>query len=279
MEKTVEIEILKEIIDEFKFNNIKYWVTDGTALKLYRDNILFPSSDFDFAMFSEEIPKVLVVCENLKKNGYSVAYQNRLPFVEDFILIYPPKQCRFGPISFNFYHKNQNEAFSRNFNHPYRKEKFWIKFFALGFKLQDASSVNNITATYKMFSLIPKKIQLFFSKIIFIIYANFAKTYWYVIPLVFFNSLRKIEHSNLEFFIPKDIENFLEYRYGKTWRTPIKDWNKFECSHVRIRRLKSIKVKQYSVEPDCIEQDHCAPDVFAFSDQEINQILLRDKKE
>jgi len=272
----VENKVLKEVITEFVNNNIFYWVTDGTALKLYRDNIVYPSSDFDFAMFSDTIPKVLEVCAFLKTKGYLIAYQNGLPFVEDFILVYPPKQCSFGPISFNFYHKNETEAFARNFNHPFRKEKLLIKCFALGFRLQEKSKINNKTMIQKIISYFPKPIRLFFSSIFFTIYERFAKTYWYVIPIEFFSSFKKIKLYDLDFYVPEDIENFLEYRYGSTWKTPIKNWNKFECQHVRIRKLSYASAKKYKVKCDIIEEDSSCPDVFAFSDDEIEQIKLRD---
>lgn len=275
----IEVETLKCVINELTSQKIKYWVTDGTALKLYRDNTIFPSSDFDFAMFSYDIPKALIVCDNLKKLGYVVAYQNRLPFVEDYITMNPPKECTFGPITFNFYHIGKDEAFHRNFSHPFRKEKIWIKFFSLGFKLQEKPLDSNRTISRKIFSFIPYPVRNIVSKILFMIYEKYAKTYWYVVPLDFFTSLQKIKIYDLELLIPRDIENFLEYRYGTTWKTPIKYWNQFECQHVRIRPLKYARVKKYRV-PHVVSSYNkfIDWDVFAFNDEEIEKILLRDKR-
>jgi phosphorylcholine metabolism protein LicD len=276
MDKSLEIRILNTIIEEFNKHNISYWVTDGTALKLYRDNKIFPSSDFDFAMFSDEIPKVLLVCNELEKQGFSVGYQNRLPFVEDFIIIYPPESCAYGPISFNFYHIFQNEAFARNFNHPFRKEKLLLKLFTLGYKLQDNKVKYGSNIIHNIISLIPITIRKLISYSLFNVYEILAKTYWVVVPLRFFNSLKRVKFMGLELFIPEDIESFLEYRYGPNWKTPIKNWNKFECQHIRIRKLNTFKPKKYIVFCKHDLEDHKAADVFSFSDDEINQIQLRD---
>ena len=278
MEKQYEVKVLKEVTEGLKKQNIKYWLTDGSALKLYRDNTLFPSTDFDFAMFADDIPQILTVCEILKEKGYTTSYQNGLPFVESLIEIFPPNTCSFGPISFNIYNKNNNEAFSRNFDHPFRKEIFWIKVYSLGFKLQEKRIIKNQKGSLKVISFIPKFIKYPIGKILFYIYECFAKTYWNVVPMRFFNSLRKVEIFGLEFFIPEDIVNFLEYRYGSVWKTPVKNWDKFACQQVRIRRLNyyDYKVKKYKVKSDNTLY-FSGSDIFAFNDSEIEQIILRDK--
>ena len=116
-------------------------------------------------MFSDEIPKVLLVCNELEKKGFSIGYQNRLPFVEDFIIIYPPESCDFGPISFNFYHIYKNEAFARNFNHPFRKEKLLLKLFSLGFKMQEKKVKYEKNIVYNVISLIPIPIKKLISNL------------------------------------------------------------------------------------------------------------------
>ena len=45
-----------------------------------------------------------------------------------------------------------------------------------------------------------------------------------IVPKHYFEKLGTIKFYQVMFSIPSDVEGYLEYRYGKDWKTPKKDW-------------------------------------------------------
>jgi phosphorylcholine metabolism protein LicD len=45
-----------------------------------------------------------------------------------------------------------------------------------------------------------------------------------VIPKHYYENLDSINFQGIEFKIPSNVEQYLEYRYGKDWKTPKKDY-------------------------------------------------------
>jgi hypothetical protein len=62
------------------------------------------------------------------------------------------------------------------------------------------------------------------------LYKNFKGTWKsnkhkiFQIPYKFLNSLEKIEFLGVDVYVPCCVEEYLEFQYGKDWRTPIKDF-------------------------------------------------------
>ena len=46
------------------------------------------------------------------------------------------------------------------------------------------------------------------------------------VPVKFYKKLGTLEIRGHKFSVPEDTEGYLETRYGKTWRTPIIDWDR-----------------------------------------------------
>ena len=44
-------------------------------------------------------------------------------------------------------------------------------------------------------------------------------------PRRFYEESTRMEFDGMEYSVPEDYEGYLEYHYGKDWRTPIKEWN------------------------------------------------------
>ena len=70
-------------------------------------------------------------------------------------------------------------------------------------------------------SLLRKRI----TKIVFIIYEKIGlKDVYWVVPIHYLTNLSTIKFYGKEFKIPFNVDDYLEYRYGRNWRIPKKDW-------------------------------------------------------
>ena len=263
------IDLLRAFNDTFQ--GIDYWLIDGSALKAYRDKQFVKSTDIDLAFWQSDIKKVINRCEKLKKLGFKLVYQNFLLYVEDHIIIVPPKKsnCEFELISLHFFSCHKDEAVMRNFSHPFRNSFLSIRLFALLKKIFSSSKKSFITHGSYLFIL--KKI---FFKFVFIIYESIGKSYWIVTPRFYFHSLSTIKVHNIEFKIPANIKDYLFFRYGKDWKKPKKNWNLNDCNNVRIRQLSELsRPNGHFVNPEFFSYEcRKCRDVFDFSDEKVKSI-------
>jgi lipopolysaccharide cholinephosphotransferase len=58
----------------------------------------------------------------------------------------------------------------------------------------------------------------------------------YILPKRFHDSFKEIEFYGEKYLMPEDIEGYLEYNYGKDWKTPIhrKNWDYYSSNHSKI---------------------------------------------
>lgn len=268
-----DLEVLNEVFNALDEASLFYWLIDGTALKAYRDGQFSKSTDIDLALWSQDIASVLSVCEILKKSGFGIIYQNYLHIVEDHIIVIPPKEkkCQFELVSFHFFSKFNNEAIMRNISHPFRISFVSLKTFSLINKFFSVKS--NV-----ILSSIPFIIRKLFYRLVFYFYQNTSTTYWYVIPIRFFENMSTINLYGRKFYIPSNIEQYLKFRYGNDWKIPMKSWVLSDCLHTRIRKVGLIRnIKQYYVYPDKLNFrcKNCI-DVFNYTNEEICKIKKLD---
>jgi phosphorylcholine metabolism protein LicD len=44
-------------------------------------------------------------------------------------------------------------------------------------------------------------------------------------PRRFYEQTTRMEFDGASYSVPRDYEGYLEYHYGRDWRTPVKEWN------------------------------------------------------
>ena len=64
--------VLKEVNSNLINCNIKYWLDAGLLLKHTRGQSLFPSSDIDFGVKSDEIKNLIKFTKIMNKKGYVI---------------------------------------------------------------------------------------------------------------------------------------------------------------------------------------------------------------
>jgi len=197
------------IINLFNKYQINYWLDSGTLLGIMRDGkIIKDDKDIDIGMWVKDEIKLKKLLSLIVKKGYLVDISS------------------YG--NYNFKYKfipeeNNRELYVIDINlfNVYRKYAWCPQvlnfrlYYKLSFKLR--RFISNIYFIYK----INKKVKNV-TKIQITRYPNLLKhleTWW--VPVNYFKET--IFLKDLRIFVPKDWENYLEFRYGN-WGIPNKDW-------------------------------------------------------
>jgi len=164
--------ILCEVSDVLKYMGIKHWLTNGTALGVYRDGDFIPwDDDIDIDLYMEEFEPNLT---QIKQALWGLKFVVR---------------CTEG-----------REAKISVFKHG---EKLSLR----GLYLDPTYKDNQYRLRHS-----------------------------YKYPRKFYETERAIFFNGRKFLIPSPTEEFLEYCYGKNWKTPLKSDDEREYSTKKIRR-------------------------------------------
>ena len=270
---------IKNILDKFE---IDYWLDSGTLLKAVRNSDIIPSSDLDFGSWQSEMDKVLLACEEFRKDGFKVKFQGGLPSLEDHVQIEIPGKYNlpFSNFDIYLYGKNNSEAFRRNIHHPLRRSSGSICLALYKILLQEKISTHNWKRRF--LEKIPYQLRLKLAKFIFSFYYNSYESIWFVVPSVYFENMSKINLYNLKFKVPEDSHSYLEYRYGSTWKIPRKNWSLADGQLIRLRKINSLAkelIVSKRVESDVIikkKLNRKPRIVFKFTKREIEKIRKLD---
>ena len=236
--KVTSINNLFEMLND---NQINYWLDAGTLLKGVRDRDFLNSSDIDLAIKWEDHNKVIALKSQLIESGYEVVIQNSLPFLEDIYTIILPKAInQIRSVDIYIYHQFEDEWVRRSIhkpliNHYSRHIYFLAKRLLIHEKYEGGFS--------KLLYIIPFKLRFTLGRLIFKIYERYGKTNWFVVPDRFFAEFTRIKIYGISFVIPKLSEDYLKYRYGESWRIPIKrelwcmKWKNSETKFLQQRKL------------------------------------------
>ena len=230
----VFINILEEL-------EIDYWLEGGTALAAYRDGTILPwEHDFDVGVLKEDLEKKInefIVKINNIDCEYSI--QKNYPFLDNIIQLYSNnKQCNPNQIDIYLYTLKGDSIYMRWFNSPIGFGSSVIN--NLMFLSNKIIKKNSLNKNYFKKILINFPIILFY--LCFYINFYFYKSRYHCFPYYFFSKKKKINFCNLNLKIPYEIEKFLEYRYGKNWKQPDKNFNQAgKWKHSKARPILSQK--------------------------------------
>ncbi len=222
--------ILKYVSDKLVDNNLEFWLEGGTALSAYRDETIFDwEHDIDLAIWYEDLKKLLNSIDQFISDGCKVKIQKGFPFIDNVIQLFIPEEItginpHINQVDFYIYRKCGDFGYMRWLNAPtgYFSQSIRVVYFWLKSNLL----ISDISKRYLIINyIIPKKMRYFIFKTFFYFYYRYGKCIYHVIPVKYFNELKKINLYNIFFNISKDTEGYLEYRYGKNWKTPDSEFN------------------------------------------------------
>tara|TARA_B100000886_G_scaffold39347_2_gene24340 strand:+ start:1427 stop:2176 length:750 start_codon:yes stop_codon:yes gene_type:complete len=207
----------------FDTENIEFWIEAGTALGVYRDKQILPwDHDIDIAIWYDSVPSEKKFEHFFSQKGYQVIFQKGFVYLDNIIQL-KRKNCdnnEYIDIDIYLYKETDNTAVMRWINSP------------IGFLAKTKQSL--LYGFNKFLNLKKENIiinKIFFKNFIFLslfklflyIYIHTTYCYSHTFPKKYFKELTVLQIYGVSIKIPKDIESFLEFRYGKGWK--IKDQN------------------------------------------------------
>jgi len=73
-------------------------------------------------------------------------------------------------------------------------------------------------------SVLPLELRRFLANKLWLVLGKCGCIIPMVVPKHYFEELSTIRFYGMKFNVPSKTEKYLEYRYGKNWRTPVKNW-------------------------------------------------------
>ena len=205
-----------KIIEEL---NIDYWLEGGTALSAYRDGEILPwEHDCDIGVLKKNlVNKLPIFIDRLSNIDTEIIIQKKFPFIDNIIQIYcKDKFSNPNQIDIYLYTEKNKNIYMRWFNSPLGLGSQVLKSILYLVTLRLSKKNNNF---------IKKNIYEIIFKFFFYINFKFYSSTYHSFPKIFFEKKKKIIFCGLKLNIPFMIEDFLEYRYGKNWKIPDKNFN------------------------------------------------------
>ena len=216
---------VKAVFDKF---DIRYWLDLGTLLGAVRDGKIIPwDDDIDFGVMDSSWEKIVSILPEFRKRGFFVECESsESPVNYRYISLYR-LGCFVGVYPFSF--KN-DYAVRLDIIQPFFTRILTVIYHFLSFNDAHSTSKNRFLLNlFKRFLILfPSKLRKPLSKPVWILLRALKEkgcTYLPVIvPKQYFEKLITIKFYEDIFSIPSNVEEYLEFRYGKDWKVPKKEW-------------------------------------------------------
>ena len=211
-----ELLILKEVHNWIIENHLILWLDQGTLLGVIRDNKLIENdSDIDLSFLLKDAK---LITNNLHK-------------LQGFQIIFEPSEI----------HLFKNKVIvSFHGNQKLTKEPYYFNLYST---ISTTSKIQ--TRCLQLFNICQfrnpvigriAKFEFNITKNSFIRYLlkklsakrlpSYGKTvFGFKTPIHFFDTLNIIHFNNMDWQIPFNTEQYLQFKYGSTWRTPDPKWD------------------------------------------------------
>ncbi len=222
MNEEAAIKTLLEVKAVLDKHGVEYWIDSGTLLGAVRDGKFIPwDNDIDLGSWESELPKILDACKELKRKNYQVYISNNVTILKEI------------PLSIGLYAEHGGEAirktiFPRNLLAQILQRLYLIFLSAAYLKelvvqnkdFKMANLTRNLVYILSNFPLASKK----GAKLVLYIAEKLGCVLCWKIPIKYLKHLSTIKFYNTEVRAPSLPQEYLEYRYGKDWRRPKRDW-------------------------------------------------------
>src|SRR5690625_4960248 len=187
---------LWEIVGFLQERQIDFWIDQGTLLGIVRDDALLPwDKDIDISVWEEEFSKVVELRPELEEMGY-------------YFELHEYKDCLFLSredgyfIEIGRYHIEGEQAVRKNNGPRINPSERFVK---------------------RILNLLPHRLNCRLRDL---------GRRWHPVdtvifrtPLHYFSEFRSISFRGLRFDVPAKTEEYLAFKYGPDWRTPIREWD------------------------------------------------------
>ncbi|KYK22471.1 hypothetical protein AYK24_02020 [Thermoplasmatales archaeon SG8-52-4] len=220
-ERAVEtLRKLKKILDK---KNINYWLDEGTLLGAVREKKLIEwDHDIDLSIWYTDLDKIIPLFNEINKIGVEVCFFRGKKHIDLVDKGYK--------IDINLYHLKDNKATRTWYAH--NKLGQILDYFIWILHVKNAEVITSKVPIFitKIFVKLSNKLpDLINKKIIDLLFGIYekkgSKSIIMAVPSNFFKDLAPLEFYKMTFNVPKKTEKYLECRYGKNWRIPIKEYN------------------------------------------------------
>ena len=221
-----------EIIKILNGHKIKYWICQGTLLGIVRDNQLIPwDHDIDIAVWSGSISKEKMI-KIMISNNFTLR-SDHLKEMED-LLTFTKSGGR--EVDINFYEvildKNTNKKMA--YANWYIPKNFFCKIIeALSMAKSYRGRLKYLIKLFYFFE------PLFYKLKVYLIRKNFFyRSAGYTQPVELLEEFKEVAFHDITLTIPKKYEEYLNYVYGKEWKTTKRKYDWTKDSPSTIKNLK-----------------------------------------
>jgi len=227
------VENLKNIKEIFNKYNIQSWLDWGTLLGAVRNGkIIEWDHDIDLGVMECDFKKINLIISEIEKKGFFII---KSPISTPELTF---RKKGYGIDIWKYSTKSNNLFVTSYYELSENKiaQILWFLWRILG---EEYSKVDLPKKGYKfiltyfikcIFFLFPPKLNLFLKKIFkkILIKKNYIINKQASVPNHYFEKFKNIKFYGMTFNIPFDSESYLKYKYGKSWKVPIKEWHPFK---------------------------------------------------
>jgi len=216
------IETLGKIKKIFDKHHIEYWLDEGTLLGAVREKKFIEwDHDIDLGAWAATIPKIIPLFDEIRKEGIETCFHEGKKHIKFLSEGYE--------IDINPYHLKNEKATRTWYKHNKLGQILDYLIWTMNLKnanirVSDAPYfVTKIIVSISKILPVWKKRML--SHILFTIFGKTGCTFVPTeVPSYFFTDLSSLKFYNMMFKVPKKTEEYLEYKYGKDWKTPKRNY-------------------------------------------------------
>ncbi|TPH17077.1 LicD family protein [Litorilituus lipolyticus] len=218
------LDSLEQITAILQQHNLNSFLDTGTLLGAVRDGQFIPwDNDIDISLLDKDYNKqtLLKVAKSIYHAGYNVNYH------QDAIYIYKDPDIAIGIMLY----RHSNQSYINQFG----KIELASRFLYLLKKIKSRQLIycQGHTFTYSF------KASMLKLRALISIIPNWLldksviseQTKQINIPEHFFNKLEEFSFYGVNFNVPAETKEYLEFRYGSNWKTPISDYDYMTDDH------------------------------------------------
>ena len=227
MDEEVAVKVIRNVKEVLDRQCIEFWLESGTLLGAVREKGFIPwDYDIDLGTWDKYIPKMKNLARDFVESGFEAyysPYHNSMSIGKDGI-----------SVDLVFWRLDNDRAimpllYIENLAGRFLFNVMWIILYSHHGKI-NRETLNSASKKVKfalitLTDLLPGLLRVQLAKLTHVLARNMGNRRGLVVtPSKFFLNLSDIAFYGMTFRIPTEKEEYLEYYFGKDWRSPRKEW-------------------------------------------------------